>query len=85
MRSRLIGYVWDAKIPADPFEPSRKTGTVTFVVVRSGTAEAGTWVTERRNVAEDFRRIYGEDPEDAQGHRSRSRTRSLGFVCRKKR
>lgn len=65
LRSRLIGYVWDPKIPADTFEPSRKTGTVTFVVVRSGTAEAGTWVTERRNVAEDFRRIYGEDPEDA--------------------
>jgi hypothetical protein len=65
LRSRLIGYVWDEKIPADATEPSRKTGTVTFVIVRSGTAEAGHWVTERRNVAEDFRRIYGEEPEDA--------------------
>ena len=65
LRSRLIGYVWDEKIPADTVEPSRKTGTVTFVVVRSGTAEASTWVTERRNVAEDYRRIYGEEPEDA--------------------
>jgi DUF3047 family protein len=65
LRSRLIGYVWDEKIPTDSVEVSRKTGTVTFVVVRSGTAEAATWVTERRNVAEDYRRIYGEDPEDA--------------------
>ena len=65
LRSRLIGYVWDEKIPADVVEPSRKTGTVTFVVVRSGTEEAGTWLTERRNVAEDYRRIFGEDPEDA--------------------
>jgi DUF3047 family protein len=64
-RSRLIGYVWDEHIAADSIEPSRKTGTVTFVVVRSGTAEASTWVTERRNVAEDYRRIYGEEPEDA--------------------
>lgn len=65
LRSRLIGYVWDEKVPAPTVEPSHKTGTVTFVVVRSGTDEVGTWVTERRNVAEDFRRIYGEDPEDA--------------------
>jgi hypothetical protein len=65
LRSRLIGYVWDDKIPADTIEASRKTGTVTFVVVRSGRAELGTWVTERRNVADDFRRIYGEDPDDA--------------------
>jgi hypothetical protein len=65
LRSRLIGYVWDEKIPADTVETSRKTGTVTFVVVRSGAGEAGKWITERRNVAEDFRRIYGEEPEDA--------------------
>ena len=65
LRSRLIGYVWDERIEADAVEPSRKTGTVTFVVVRSGTAEAATWITERRNVAEDYRRIYGEEPDDA--------------------
>lgn len=65
LRSRLIGYVWDERIPADTIEPSRKTGTVTFVVVRSGTEETATWITERRNVAEDYRRIYGEDPDDA--------------------
>jgi hypothetical protein len=33
------------------------------VVVRSGAAELGTWITERRNVAEDFKRIYGSEPE----------------------
>jgi Protein of unknown function (DUF3047) len=65
LRSRLIGYVWDDKIPVNTIETSRKTGTVTFVVVRSGAAELGAWVTERRNVAHDFRKIYGEEPEDA--------------------
>jgi hypothetical protein len=37
---------------------------VTYVVVRSGGAELGKWLTERRNVREDFRRIYGEEPDD---------------------
>jgi Protein of unknown function (DUF3047) len=63
VRSRIIGYVWDTTAPAGTICKSEKTGTVTYVVVRSGTADLGKWFTERRNVAEDFRRIYGEDPD----------------------
>jgi hypothetical protein len=37
------------------------------VVVRSGPADVGKWVSERRNVAEDFRKIYGEAPDDPAG------------------
>jgi Protein of unknown function (DUF3047) len=33
---------------------------VTFVVIRSGEAELNKWLTETRNVLEDYRRIYGE-------------------------
>jgi DUF3047 family protein len=61
-RSRIIGYVWDTTAPVGAEFTSTKTGTVTYVVLRSGAEELGTWLTERRNVAEDFRRIYGEDP-----------------------
>lgn len=43
---------------------SKKTRTVTYVVVRSGSAELGQWQTERRNVREDFKKIYGEEPEN---------------------
>jgi hypothetical protein len=64
VRSRVIGYVWDTAAPAGSVIKSQKTGTVTYVVLRSGTAELGRWLTERRNVAQDFKRIYGEDPED---------------------
>lgn len=37
---------------------------MTYVVVRSGAAELGRWITERRNVREDFKRIYGEELDD---------------------
>lgn len=37
---------------------------VTYVVVRSDRSEAGRWLTETRNVDEDYRRIYGEAPPD---------------------
>src|SRR5882724_2917930 len=36
VRSRIIGYIWDASAPAGSIFPSAKVGTVTFVVVRSG-------------------------------------------------
>ncbi len=63
VRSRIIGYVWDTTAPVGTIVKSEKTSTVTYVVLRSGTTERGKWITERRNVAEDFRKIYGEDPE----------------------
>jgi len=64
LRSRIIGYVWDATTPAMTFVKSQKTGTVTFVVLRSGTRDLRKWLTERRNVAEDYIKIFGEVPED---------------------
>lgn len=64
VRSRIIGYIWDTSAPAGAMIKSQKTGTVTYVVVRSGSSDVGKWLTERRNVREDFRKIYGEEPED---------------------
>jgi hypothetical protein len=62
LRSRIIGYVWDTTAPVGTTCKSEKTGTVTYVVVRSGPADLGKWITERRNVREDYRRIFGEEP-----------------------
>ena len=59
VRSQIIGYIWDTTAPAGSIVKSTKTGTVTYVVVRSGSADRGKWLTERRNVAEDYQKIYG--------------------------
>ena len=67
VRSRIIGYIWDTQAPQGSFIKSGKTDTVTYVVVRSGTADLGKWLTERRNVVDDFRKIYGEDSDDPPG------------------
>lgn len=67
VRSRIIGYVWDTTAPAGTIAKSEKTGTVTYVIVRSGAADLGKWVTETRNVFEDYRRIYGEEPNETVG------------------
>jgi len=64
LRSQIIGYTWDTTAPAGSSFKSQKTGTVTYVVIRSGSADLGKWLTERRDVRADFKRIYGEEPED---------------------
>jgi hypothetical protein len=67
VRSRIISYLWDTTAPAGAIFKSEKTGLVTYVVVRSGPAEVGKWVTESRNVLEDYKKIYGEAPGEDVG------------------
>jgi len=63
VRSQIIGYIWDTTAPAGSIVKSEKTSTVTYVVMRSGTADLGKWITERRNVVEDYKKIYGGQPD----------------------
>jgi len=61
VRSRIIGYVWDSTVPVGTIAKSEKTGTVTYVVLRSGESELGRWVSESRNVCEDYKKVFGEE------------------------
>jgi hypothetical protein len=38
---------------------------VKAIVVKSGAGQIGHWLTEKRNVVEDFRALFGETPERA--------------------
>ena len=39
------------------------------VVVRSGKNDMGTWISESRNVFEDYKQLYGKEPESVVGIR----------------
>jgi hypothetical protein len=67
VRSRTIGYIWDSTEAVGASFPSAKVGTVHFIVVRSGSADLNRWITETRNVLEDFKKIYGEEPGEPAG------------------
>jgi hypothetical protein len=60
-------YVFDGKTPADTSVWSAYTDRVRMIVVESGSANLGKWVTTRRNVAADFRAAFGEDPPAISG------------------
>jgi hypothetical protein len=67
IRSRIIGYVWDTQAPVGTVIRSESSSLVTYVVVRSGAAEAGRWLSETRNVYDDYAMIYGAAPTEAVG------------------
>ena len=67
VRSRIISYVWDSTAPAGTIVQSQKTSLVTYVILRSGPAELNQWLTETRNVHEDYKKIYGEEPGEQVG------------------
>ena len=50
--------------PADAIYSSPHTERVRHVVVESGERRADQWITVRRNIVEDYRRAFGEEPGD---------------------
>lgn len=61
-RMRAINYVWAAKMPKGSEAPSPYTANSRIVAVESGDEKAGSWVHEERNIYEDYKKIFGEEP-----------------------
>lgn len=61
-KTRAIVYIWDTTAPQGLMEnaPAPPFMSIKAVVVRSGPAELGKWLTETRNVYEDYKRLYGD-------------------------
>jgi hypothetical protein len=57
-----LNYVWESRLPPGTVLDNAYTARAKIVVARSGAAEAGRWVTETRDIYEDFRRIVGSEP-----------------------
>jgi hypothetical protein len=47
--------------------PNAYTERVRMIVVRSGAADAGRWVEEERNLYDDYRRAFAEEPPPIAG------------------
>ncbi len=60
--SRALNYVWASRVEAGTVFPNAYTDWVMMMPVQSGPEQCGTWVTYRRNIVEDYRQAFGEDP-----------------------
>jgi hypothetical protein len=68
---RFITYIWDSTAPAGTMAdaPSPPLRSVKAVVIRSGEANKGAWITETRNVLEDYKQVFGDNAEKVVGVR----------------
>lgn len=54
-----INYVWDNRHPIGTARANAYTDRAQMLVLRSGTADSGHWVAERRNLKEDLDQLFG--------------------------
>lgn len=57
-----LNYIWDSKAPAGTFVDNAFTDFAKMIVLRSGAEGVGSWVEEERNVYEDYKKAFGEEP-----------------------
>lgn len=60
LNTPVIGYIWDNESPKGWSGRSTQVGgdKMRYVVLRNKTDKTGQWYTERRNVYEDYRRLF---------------------------
>ena len=57
-----INYIWESRAPVGTTVPNPYTDQVHMIVVESGSTILNTWITEERNVYEDYKRTFGQEP-----------------------
>jgi len=57
---RSINYVWANALPVDTIWTNAYSKQVKMLAIRSGAAQTGRWLQEKRNVKADLERAFGE-------------------------
>lgn len=75
---KVISYVWDSNAPEGTVS-DESTGwpfnlAVKVIVVRSGHADTGKWITHTRNINKDYKALFNEQPPHITGIRIQTNT-----------
>ena len=57
-----LNYIWETKTPVGTIVENAYTDFAQMIVVESGKHKVGAWVVEERNIYEDYKRAFGEEP-----------------------
>ena len=57
-----LNYVWDTRTPKGTELDNPYTDRAKMIIVESGPGSVGKWVSEERNVYQDYKRLFGEEP-----------------------
>jgi len=62
-----LNYIWANRLGREKIIPSPYTGREMMIAVESGAGQAGQWVTEKRNVYDDYISAFGHSPPPITG------------------
>lgn len=57
-----LNYIWETKTQIGTFIDNAYTDFAKMIVVESGSQKVGMWVEESRNIYEDYKKAFGEEP-----------------------
>jgi hypothetical protein len=63
-QKRNLDYVWSSTLPTGTILPSAFSKASMIIVVESSREHLGAWRTVSRNMQDDYRRCYHEEPPD---------------------
>jgi len=61
-----IKYVWSASLPVSTTTKSPYNSKTKIVVLRNQSSPLGTWISEKVNAYEDYKRLFGREPRHGQ-------------------
>ena len=62
-----LNYIWETRTPVGTIIENAYTDFARMIVVESGPQKVGIWVEEERNIYEDYKQAFGEEPSMING------------------
>jgi hypothetical protein len=77
---RVLTYLWDSSAPRNTIQSASNIPFMHIfaVVCRSGPSELNQWLSESRNVVEDYQRAFGHPPQRVEGIRLQINSQHTG-------
>ena len=57
-----INYIWETRLPVNTVINNPYTALTKMIVIQSGGSHTGQWLSEERNVYQDYLKAFGEEP-----------------------
>ena len=64
--TRAIVYIWANRLEKDSVIANAFTANAMMVAVQSGNKEAGKWMSQERNLLNDYQQLFGSHPGEAE-------------------
>ena len=66
-KTKAINYMWANTLPEGSSVPNTFTSNAQMIAIQSGNRNAGKWITEKRNIYDDYKKVFGEEPPKVGG------------------